>query len=187
LVSKTFYKKVLGEKIRETKVDKDNKIVTSYKRKESGDFEREIVIDKINNMDNSIIDTIILFKNKFNIHESFEVVIKKEIPISAGLGGGSSNSSTVLKLLIDIAKLKLSTLKSTCRRATRVSTHARGRLQKEVAAHRLTTSQQTSSTSVSSIVIINLCRRASDTAAPRRREVFVMGEMAIGVSHPQKI
>ena len=63
----------------------------------------------INNMDNSIIDTIILFKNKFNIHESFEVVIKKEIPISAGLGGGSSNSSTVLKLLIDIAKLKLST------------------------------------------------------------------------------
>ena len=52
---KTFYKKVLGEKIRETKVDKDNKIVTSYKKKESGDFEREIVIDKINNMDNSIL------------------------------------------------------------------------------------------------------------------------------------
>lgn len=63
----------------------------------------------INNMDNSIIDTIILFKKKFNIHESFEVVIKKHIPISAGLGGGSSNSSTVLKSLIDITKLKLTT------------------------------------------------------------------------------
>ena len=52
---KTFYKKVLGEKIRETTVSNDNKIVTNYKRKESGEFEREIVIDKINNMDNSIL------------------------------------------------------------------------------------------------------------------------------------
>ena len=52
---KTFYKKVLGEKVKETKIDNDNKIVKSYKKKEDGEIEREIVIDKIVNMDNSII------------------------------------------------------------------------------------------------------------------------------------
>nr|QFG74271.1 MAG: type III restriction enzyme, res subunit [Megaviridae environmental sample] len=52
---KTFYKKVLGEKIIEKKVGTDNKIKTSYKRDTSGIIEREIVIDKINNMNNSII------------------------------------------------------------------------------------------------------------------------------------
>jgi len=52
---KTFYRKVLGEKIAEKKLVGDNKIKTSYRKNESGEFEREIVIDKINNMDNSII------------------------------------------------------------------------------------------------------------------------------------
>ncbi len=52
---KTFYRKVLGEKIAEKKLVGDDKIKTSYRKTESGEFEREIVIDKINNMDNSII------------------------------------------------------------------------------------------------------------------------------------
>ena len=52
---KTFYRKVLGEKIAEKKLVDNNKIKTSYRKTESGDFEREVVIDKINNMDNSII------------------------------------------------------------------------------------------------------------------------------------
>ena len=52
---KTFYKKVLGEKIIEKKIGSDNKIINTYKKKEDGDFERELVIDKITNMDNSII------------------------------------------------------------------------------------------------------------------------------------
>jgi superfamily II DNA or RNA helicase len=52
---KTFYKKVLGEKIIEKKIGADNKIKNTYKKKEDGDFERELVVDKITNMDNSII------------------------------------------------------------------------------------------------------------------------------------
>ncbi len=61
---KTFYKKVLGEKIAEKKIvnlsesntdDKQAKIKTSYKKTDEGEYEREQVIDKITNMDNSII------------------------------------------------------------------------------------------------------------------------------------
>ena len=52
---KTFYKKVLGEKIAERKIVGEEKIKTSYRKTEEGDFEREIVMDRITNMDNSIL------------------------------------------------------------------------------------------------------------------------------------
>jgi hypothetical protein len=50
---KTFYKKVLGEKIIEKRTDENSK--HKYRRTEEGELEREIVIDKINNMDNSLL------------------------------------------------------------------------------------------------------------------------------------
>jgi len=52
---KTFYKKVLGEKIVEKKLVGDNKIKSSYRRNTEGDYEREIVVDKINNMNNTLL------------------------------------------------------------------------------------------------------------------------------------
>ncbi len=55
---KTFYKKVLGEKIAERKTIDDtskSKIKTSYKKTEEGEYEREQVVDKITNMDNTIL------------------------------------------------------------------------------------------------------------------------------------
>ena len=61
---KTFHKKILGEKIVEKKVD-DNKIKTTYKKNIEGEVEREMVLDRITNMDNSvlIIDEAHNFKN----------------------------------------------------------------------------------------------------------------------------
>ena len=52
---KTFYKKVLGEKIAEKKLVGDKKIKTSYRKTDEGEFERELVVDKISNMDNSLL------------------------------------------------------------------------------------------------------------------------------------
>ena len=53
---KTFHKKVLGEKISEKKVnDANNKIKSSYRKNEEGDFEREIVADRIHHMNNSVL------------------------------------------------------------------------------------------------------------------------------------
>jgi hypothetical protein len=52
---KTFYKKVLGEKIVEKKIDDDNNIKSSYRRNQDGEIERELVVDRISTMDNSIL------------------------------------------------------------------------------------------------------------------------------------
>jgi hypothetical protein len=52
---KTFYKKVLGEKIVEKKLSDDNKIKTSYKKTSEGEYERELVVDRITNMDNALL------------------------------------------------------------------------------------------------------------------------------------
>ncbi len=63
---KTFYKRVLGEKIAEKKIvgekdenddnqEKSPRIKTTYKKTEEGEYERDVVVDKITNMDNSII------------------------------------------------------------------------------------------------------------------------------------
>jgi len=52
---KTFHKKVLGEKIAEKKIVGDTKIKSSYRKTAEGDFEREIVVDRILNMNNAIL------------------------------------------------------------------------------------------------------------------------------------
>ena len=52
---KTFYKKVLGEKIIEKKLIGENKIKSTYRKNTEGEFEREIVVDRINNMNNTIL------------------------------------------------------------------------------------------------------------------------------------
>ena len=51
---KTFYKKVLGEKIVEKKI-LDSQIKSSFRKNEKGEVEREIAIDKINNLNNTVL------------------------------------------------------------------------------------------------------------------------------------
>lgn len=75
---KTFYRKILGEKIAEKRITESNKIKKDYKKKEDGTFEREIVIDKINNMNNSIIiidEAHNITNNEYG--KSLETIIKK--------------------------------------------------------------------------------------------------------------
>ena len=52
---KTFYKKVLGEKIIEKKIVGDSKIKSSYRKNAEGEIERELVVDRITNMNNTIL------------------------------------------------------------------------------------------------------------------------------------
>jgi hypothetical protein len=52
---RSFYKKVLGEKIVEKVKTKDNKIKASYRKTKDGEFERDISIDRIYNLNNSVI------------------------------------------------------------------------------------------------------------------------------------
>ncbi|HSQ88501.1 4-(cytidine 5'-diphospho)-2-C-methyl-D-erythritol kinase [Romboutsia sp.] len=59
--------------------------------------------------DNNIVyKAINLLKNKFNINKGVEVFIQKNIPIAAGMAGGSSNAAAVLVGLNKIWELNLS-------------------------------------------------------------------------------
>ena len=50
---RSFYKKVLGEKIVEKKIVKGNKVKVSYRKTDEGEFERDIAIDRIYNLNNT--------------------------------------------------------------------------------------------------------------------------------------
>lgn len=52
---RSFYKKVLGEKIVERRTADDNTVKVSYRKTEEGEFERDIAVDRIYNLNNSII------------------------------------------------------------------------------------------------------------------------------------
>lgn len=52
---RSFYRKVLGEKIIEKKLIEGNKIKVTYKKTDEGEFERDIGMDRIQNLNNSLI------------------------------------------------------------------------------------------------------------------------------------
>lgn len=79
---KTFYKKVLGEKIVEKKLDDDNNIKSSYRRNQEGEIERELVVDRISNMDNSIL----IVDEAHNLtNNEYGEALKKIIKVSQNL------------------------------------------------------------------------------------------------------
>ena len=57
---------------------------------------------------NLINSTLEKMKKKYGFKQNFIIKVHKEIPISAGLGGGSSNSAATIKAIKHLAKLKIS-------------------------------------------------------------------------------
>ena len=57
---------------------------------------------------NLINTTLKEMKKRYGFKQNFIIKVHKEIPISAGLGGGSSNAAAVIKAVKSLAKLKLS-------------------------------------------------------------------------------
>lgn len=56
---------------------------------------------------NLINQTLCEMKKRYDIKDNFAVFIHKEIPISAGLGGGSSNAASTIKAIRSICKIKM--------------------------------------------------------------------------------
>ena len=48
-----------------------------------------------------------LFFNHYDINHGVNIIINKNIPVGAGLGGGSSNASTVIKGLAQLFNIKI--------------------------------------------------------------------------------
>lgn len=63
------------------------------------------LIDKDNNI---FIEILNFFKRKYNIDNNLEITLEKNIPVSAGLGGGSSNAATFMLMINEIFNLNLS-------------------------------------------------------------------------------
>ncbi len=56
---------------------------------------------------NLIVKTIELMRRKYDLVFNFDIQITKRIPLSAGLGGGSSNAATTIKILNKLCNLGL--------------------------------------------------------------------------------
>lgn len=56
---------------------------------------------------NSINKTINLLKKEYKLKTNYSVLVHKEIPISAGLAGGSSNAAAAIKAINSIHKLNI--------------------------------------------------------------------------------
>lgn len=72
--------------------------------------ETYIVCDRVENTEtsyDSIRKTLESLRAKYGFKHNFNITIHKEIPICAGLGGGSSNAAAVLKAFEKIIKIKM--------------------------------------------------------------------------------
>ncbi len=65
-------------------------------------------IDSLNNNENLIYKIAIFIKDRYSVKKGVEIDLKKNIPISAGLGGGSSNAAVTIQALNVLWELNLS-------------------------------------------------------------------------------
>lgn len=65
------------------------------------------VLKKLSTQDNIAYKALKLMKKEFNIKNNYQINIKKNIPISAGMAGGSSNAAAVLHLINKLENLNL--------------------------------------------------------------------------------
>ncbi|MDD3049362.1 MAG: 4-(cytidine 5'-diphospho)-2-C-methyl-D-erythritol kinase [Bacilli bacterium] len=56
---------------------------------------------------NTIYKAIVLMRERFNLKEHFRVVVNKQIPMQAGLAGGSADGAAMLKAIIQLCHITI--------------------------------------------------------------------------------
>lgn len=79
----------------EVKISDKFEITSNYK---------EIPLDE----KNLVYKVYYVMKEKYKFNENFSIHIDKNIPVSAGIGGGSSNSAVVIEMINELLGLKMS-------------------------------------------------------------------------------
>lgn len=72
------------------------------------DIDEVIFVNQIVPTNNTVTKALSLMKNYYKYQECFKVIINKNIPSGAGLGGGSSDAAFVMKAIIEILNIKTS-------------------------------------------------------------------------------
>jgi 4-diphosphocytidyl-2-C-methyl-D-erythritol kinase len=57
--------------------------------------------------DNLVLKVLEYLQEVYNIKDKYKIIIEKNIPVGAGLGGGSSNAATIIKYINEEHKLNL--------------------------------------------------------------------------------
>lgn len=64
--------------------------------------------EKLSNKDNLAYKALMLLDSKFSLKNKYKIIIKKNIPVAAGMAGGSTDCAAVLKLINIEENLQLS-------------------------------------------------------------------------------
>lgn len=66
-----------------------------------------VIIPSVYGKENTVTKALQLFRERTGLKKSFCITVSKKIPISAGLGGGSSDAACLLKILNSLSEKKL--------------------------------------------------------------------------------
>lgn len=99
---RSFYKRVLGEKIIERKIIKGDKVKVSYKKTEEGDFERDLSDERIHSLNN----TLLIVDEAHNLtNNNFGEALKKIIQNSINLKVVLLTATPMKNLADDVIEL----------------------------------------------------------------------------------
>lgn len=79
-----------------------NSKIDIYDEIEIVDYDKDIVEYQnisINKEDDIVLKALTLFKEEYCIKDSYKIIINKNIPVGAGMGGGSSDVACIIKYL----------------------------------------------------------------------------------------
>jgi len=104
LINSIFAFSEFGDKIKICESQKDELLIT-------GEFSNQIE----DSLDNLVFKTADIIREQYNIEKPIKIHLEKNIPVGAGMGGGSSDAASTAKLLrklwnLDIADSELASL-----------------------------------------------------------------------------